>query len=301
MTTALLTQQDRPVLRIERRLAHRPEKVWRALTESSQLHHWFPFDVEMEFTPDGKIRFIDKENPAEFSEGQILVFDPPHRLVYNWGGDELHWEVQPTAEGSLLIFQQAIEDRAGAASFASGWQVCLDSLELVLDDKPINPADYTGPAWKQQMDELHEFYIEQLDLRHGTAEITTEGWQVRFERQLTKPADQVWARWLGHAPTPAVGDVPPAALTTPEFPAGRVTAVDVPQRLDYNWQADGQTQGQIRWELTQGTGHGARLILIQTGPHSLTEQRFTALAAWQTQIEQFAKGLLSQRKRSGVP
>ena len=31
-------------LQYVRRLAHSPEKVWRALTEGEQLAHWFPAD-----------------------------------------------------------------------------------------------------------------------------------------------------------------------------------------------------------------------------------------------------------------
>ncbi|UMG93452.1 SRPBCC domain-containing protein [Nocardioides sp. TF02-7] len=44
-TGVLLRDGDRVGLRFERRLAHPPEKVWRALTESEHLRHWFPADI----------------------------------------------------------------------------------------------------------------------------------------------------------------------------------------------------------------------------------------------------------------
>jgi hypothetical protein len=51
--------------------------------------------------------------------------------------------------------------------------------------------------------------------------------------------------------------------------------------------------GEVRWELTTGTGQGARLILIQTGPHDLTAARQTALVAWRAHIENLAHDLLT--------
>src|SRR3954447_12743839 len=38
--------QGRWRLRFERRLAHPPERVWRAITEPDDLRAWFPFDIE---------------------------------------------------------------------------------------------------------------------------------------------------------------------------------------------------------------------------------------------------------------
>lgn len=45
MNETLRLIDGRSVLRVERRFSHPPEKVWRALTESAHLAHWFPSDV----------------------------------------------------------------------------------------------------------------------------------------------------------------------------------------------------------------------------------------------------------------
>lgn len=45
MNETLRTVDGRPVLRIERRLQHPPERVWRALTEPAELSRWYPFAV----------------------------------------------------------------------------------------------------------------------------------------------------------------------------------------------------------------------------------------------------------------
>ena len=66
MKTELQAQYDCSTLRIERQLAHRPEKVWRALTEPAHLNQWFPFHVEIELMRDGKINFIKKARKTHF-------------------------------------------------------------------------------------------------------------------------------------------------------------------------------------------------------------------------------------------
>src|SRR5215212_2475411 len=42
------TDDGRPAVRFERRLAHPVEHVWRRLTEPEELRHWFPSSVEFE-------------------------------------------------------------------------------------------------------------------------------------------------------------------------------------------------------------------------------------------------------------
>ena len=46
LATKSVDDEGRTVLRFERRLAHAPDKVWRAVTEPSELAHWFPAKIE---------------------------------------------------------------------------------------------------------------------------------------------------------------------------------------------------------------------------------------------------------------
>ena len=48
----------RHTLRFERRLAHSPEKVWRALTEASELAHWFPAEIHGPREQGSALRFV---------------------------------------------------------------------------------------------------------------------------------------------------------------------------------------------------------------------------------------------------
>ena len=124
---------------------------------------------------------------------------------------------RPADTGSLLIFTHIFADRAGAASFAAGWQACLDAMDDVLAGRPVQDEG------RDAMDAAHERYVADFGLADGWAEDTEDGWRVSFERQLVRPAETVWAALSGGAP-PVPGARVPASLTvrrTGFFPATR--------------------------------------------------------------------------------
>lgn len=299
MNETLRTVNGRCVLRIERRLAHRPEKVWRALTNPAELSQWFPATVDLELKVGGEVTFSFEEGPSH--SGQILELDPPRVFAFDWAdtgeqdgrtirtpdADVLRFELEPDGDGCLLVFTHTFDDRAGAASFASGWQACFHAMEQVLEGKP--PGDAYPSA------ELHDSYVERFGLDEGSVEDRPDGWTVRFERQMTRPIETVWTALLDVEAGSQVeeGGAVPSGFTVDEIPAGAVVEVDAPRTLEYDWMAngDGDAAGRVRWELTNGTGHGARLILTQTGGRHLTHQRSTALATWQSRIDRLAEHL----------
>lgn len=292
MTETLRTVDGRGVLRIERALAHPPEKVWRAVTEPEHLQHWFPFAVEVEPTPGGKITFRPHGDPggdhaAALTHGQVLDADPPRLFAFTWEGDELRFELRPDGASTLLIFTHTFGDLPGAASFTAGWMACLDGLDRLLG---AGPTDLRPDM--VEMDARHEHYIAEFGMADGSATETEDGWQVRFERQLTRPAHTVWAALSGDV-TAAVGAPPPVGFTTGEITPGPVTALEPARALEYEWTLDAVPSGRVRWELTEGTGQGARLILVQTGPAPAALARATALTAWRARVESLAAHLLT--------
>jgi uncharacterized protein YndB with AHSA1/START domain len=248
----LRTIEGRSVLRMERRLRHPAEKVWRALTEPEQLVHWFPASVDLQPRIGSTVEYQMDGEPA--GDGEVLEFDPPHVFAITWNGEVLRWELLPADGGCLLVMSHTFDDRFGAASFGSGWTLCLDAMDLLLDDKPIDVEPDTGV--------LHDRFVELLGLNAGSAEQTPDGWVVRFERQLTRPAETVWP----HLPS--------------ECP---VTEQSEPKVLEYDLSG-----GRVRWELTQGTGHGARLTLTHSGLSTPDE----ALATWPNRLDDLAAELL---------
>jgi uncharacterized protein YndB with AHSA1/START domain len=277
------TVDGRSVLRLERRLAHPPQKVWRALTEPAHLTQWFPSDMEMDLTIGGKISFIFRHGEGPNLDGVIIELDPPRVFAYTWHDSQLRWEVLPEGAGCLLILTQTFDDRPSAASFAAGWTICLDAMDTTLSGTAATaPADWA---------ELHETFIETFGLTEGSSLPTDTGWTVRFERQLTRPVDAVWAALRAPETTPpATGDPVPQAFTNPAIDPGTITAADAPALLEYDWRRAGHPAGRVRFELSDGNG-GARLVLTQTGPTEATGERSTALKAWRTRIEHLAREL----------
>jgi uncharacterized protein YndB with AHSA1/START domain len=279
----LQTTDGRPVLRFERRLAHPPEKVWRAITEPAELAHWFPAAIEGDRKMGARLRFVHPGGEGPTLEGEVKEFDPPRVFAYTWGESLLRLELQPDRDGCILVFTQTFDERPSAASYAVGWESCLDALALALDGTPIDPAV------PERYAERHEAYVEDFGLLEGAAEGTDDGWTVRFERLLPHPVATVWNTLSDGDAT--VGGAPPLQATNRFVPAGSVTAVEPPTLLEYAWLSDGQPAGRVRWELSDGPG-GALVTLTQTVPTALGEARPTALAAWHTHLELLASQLM---------
>lgn len=317
MNEALSTVDGRSVLRMQRWFSHPIEKVWRAVTCPGEMRHWFPSDVAMDFRTGRTIRFVFRQGEGPDLEGRILELDEPRLFSFLWGGSVLRFELRPEegadGPGCRLLFSHTFDDRVSAASYAAGWQICFDNLYLLTEAKP---SDVGLDQWAA----LHDGYVRQFGLGAGTLETAVEpggvatGWTVRFERQLTRPVDDVWLV-LTEGRAPAVGDPVPAPFTRAMAAAQLVAspsviAVDPPRLLEYAWQAagagpgagpvavpgagvgPGAASGRVRWELSQGNG-GARLDLVETVPANLSDEPQRALMAWAEALEALARRLRS--------
>jgi hypothetical protein len=135
MDANLETVAGRPALRIERRLDHSVERVWRAVTDPEELRHWFP--------------------PGE--ELQVTESDPPRLLVGSWYGDILRFELRREGEGCLLLFRHEFADRAKAARDAAGWDTCFLRFDALLGGAPLSASESL-----ERWPELHERYAERF-------------------------------------------------------------------------------------------------------------------------------------------
>ena len=114
--------------RFERRLPHRPEKVWRALTEQGELARWFPANVEGERGKGAPLRFVFRNGESPALAGEITEWDPPRVLAYTMGGETLRWELSPIPEGCLLVLRTETNDAQKPANDTGGWQACAHRL-----------------------------------------------------------------------------------------------------------------------------------------------------------------------------
>ncbi|PRY37341.1 SRPBCC family protein [Umezawaea tangerina] len=276
MTTpraALDTLDGHPVLRFRRTLPHSPAKVWRAITQPSELAAWFPAAVELDLRPGARIRFtFPSEAPVdEGGTGEVLEVDPPKVFSFRWNSDVLRFELVPTATGCTLHFTQTLGDRLSAGRNAYGWDTCLAALDAHLDGRePAPPGDHLAPM---------EAYIREFGLDEGTLEDGV----VRFTRDLVwKPAADVWAL-LTENTEPATGDAPPPRATNPHVPTGPLTEVAAPHVLAY---------GPVHWEVTQDADLGTRVTL--THVLDATADPALVLAAWHVHLELFFAAVLGE-------
>jgi uncharacterized protein YndB with AHSA1/START domain len=121
-----------------RELRHAPEKVWQALTEPSQLREWAPFDADASLAAAGTtVKLTTVGAPAsQASEAKIARAEAPRLLEYNWGGQEIRWQLEPLGAGTRLTLWHSI-DRRFISWGAAGWHICLDVLDQFLAGDPM--------------------------------------------------------------------------------------------------------------------------------------------------------------------
>src|SRR5579871_5602374 len=108
------------VLVIEREFAYAPEKVWRALTESSLIAEWL---MANDFEPVVGRAFQFRSQPYGGWDGviqsKVLVVEPGKQLSYTWGtmGMEMvvFFTLTSTESGTHLRMEQSgFPDDTGA-------------------------------------------------------------------------------------------------------------------------------------------------------------------------------------------
>ena len=154
---------DRWTLVLVRDLRHSPEKVWQALTDPAHLHEWAPFDADGSLGAAGrtvKLTTVGAPTPM-VSETTVTRADPPRLLEYNWGGQDLRWQLEASGGGTRLTLWHNI-DRRFISMGAAGWHICFDVLDRLLDGRPIGrivgPDAMTFGGWRR----LNAEYAQQF-------------------------------------------------------------------------------------------------------------------------------------------
>ena len=88
-------------LLLVRELRHPPEKVWRALTDPEQLREWAPFDADRTLDTSGPVKLSTVGAPTpQVSETTVKRAEAPKLLEYNWGGNDIRWQLEPVGGGN---------------------------------------------------------------------------------------------------------------------------------------------------------------------------------------------------------
>jgi len=152
---------ERWTLILVRELRHPPAKVWQALTEPEQLREWAPFDADRTLDTTGPVKLSTVGAPTpNVSEMTVRKADAPRLLEYNWGGNDLRWELSPIAGGTRLTLSHNIGKRFVAMG-AAGWHICFDVLDQFLGGHPIGRI-VAGEAMKFDWPRLNAEYSRQF-------------------------------------------------------------------------------------------------------------------------------------------
>jgi hypothetical protein len=88
-------------------------KVWQALTDLARLLEWAPFEAEGSLgTVGSTVKLTTVGAPApHVSETRVTRADAPKVLEYNWGGNDIRWELEAFGGGMHLRLWQNIDRR----------------------------------------------------------------------------------------------------------------------------------------------------------------------------------------------
>jgi uncharacterized protein YndB with AHSA1/START domain len=154
---------ERWTLVVVRDLQHAPTKVWKALTEPEHLREWAPFDSDRSLGTVGTAKLTTVGAPTpHVTEIHVKRAEPPRALEYDWGGQELRWELEQLGDGGTRLRLWHNIDRRFIAMGAAGWHICFDVLDRFLAGKPVGrlvgPDAMKFEGWQR----LHAEYARQF-------------------------------------------------------------------------------------------------------------------------------------------
>lgn len=155
-------------------IAASPERVWRALTDATELERWFPLEARVEPGEGGEI-FMSWGN--EFAgTSRILAWEPPRRLATSWGA----WDGEG---GPSQVTEYRLEASGGGGT----------RLRVVTSGFPDDPdwddwVEGTRQGWRFELESLRHYLEEHagsdrgvLYLRRRVALGRSEAWGRMFD------------------------------------------------------------------------------------------------------------------------
>ncbi|MGW9025998.1 SRPBCC family protein [Streptomyces sp. NPDC055722] len=155
--TYVSLDDGRPAVRFTRVYDHPAARVWRFVTNPDELAQWFPSRAEFDLRPGGTVRFSGDPNMPE-STGTVLAVEAPRHLSFEWGGDEMHFDLEELdGERTRFTLTNVLGAQNTAARNGAGWEVCLSALDAKARGERFegSHAGMSAP-WK----EYYEGYIQ---------------------------------------------------------------------------------------------------------------------------------------------
>jgi uncharacterized protein YndB with AHSA1/START domain len=125
---------------VEKEFPHPPERVWRALTESSLMEQWL---MKNDFQPAAGHPFTLRTDPMPNWNGiincRVLAVEPCRTLSYTWGAlgmeSAVAFTLTPTNAGTHVRMEQSgfrPDQEANFKGAQYGWQRFIGGLERVV-------------------------------------------------------------------------------------------------------------------------------------------------------------------------
>ncbi|MGB6242574.1 MAG: SRPBCC domain-containing protein [Castellaniella sp.] len=127
---------------VEREIAHRPEKIWRALTQPHLIQEWL---MKNDFSPVVGHRFKLRGDWGGVLDCEVLIVDPNTTLSYTWNftHDDPAFDLQsvvtftlePIRIGTRLRVEQAgfrPDQKRALGGAKAGWRDFFEKLEQIL-------------------------------------------------------------------------------------------------------------------------------------------------------------------------
>ncbi|WP_246776731.1 SRPBCC domain-containing protein [Microvirga sp. VF16] len=127
---------------VEREIPHRPEKIWRALTQPHLIAEWL---MKNDFAPVVGHRFNLRGDWGGVLDCEVLAIEPNDTLSYTWNftHDDAAYDLKsvvtftliPTSTGTLLRMEQVgfrPDQKQAYGGAKAGWQGFFANLEQVL-------------------------------------------------------------------------------------------------------------------------------------------------------------------------
>jgi uncharacterized protein YndB with AHSA1/START domain len=125
---------------VEREFPHPPEKVWRALTDSSLIEQWL---MKNDFQPVTGHSFTLRMEPMPNWNGvidcRVLALEPYETVSYTWGTLGLNtvvtFTLAPTEAGTHVRVEQSgfpLDREANYQGAQYGWQKFIGNLAPVV-------------------------------------------------------------------------------------------------------------------------------------------------------------------------
>jgi uncharacterized protein YndB with AHSA1/START domain len=118
-----------------------PETVWGFLVDPEKIVQWKGVNALLEHREGGAYRV--EVVPERIAAGEVVVFDPPRRLVHTFGWEggvsdvepgttTVEYELVPEGSATRLLFtHRDLPTRESADSHAEGWDHFIPRLAVV--------------------------------------------------------------------------------------------------------------------------------------------------------------------------